>query len=219
MIQPEAYYAAHKEAPDPMTLGRIGFAMVGRKDELVPPLTTAEKWMLSTILRCNKWHNENRDAIKDKWRKDKQRQRSKDAQVSTDVHQCPQDNGGQEMSTTSPSLSPSPSHSLSPSLTQTNTNRTDTEPIRLAKAASGSDRVKIDPYSMGGEEFFSAKWSTLQLCNAALGRGFWAKAIRQLGDAKVLEELWAFISEVRAGEVPDNIAATMTKRLKELGVK
>jgi len=219
MIQPEAYYAAHKEAPDPMTLGRIGFAMVGREDELVPPLTASERWMLSTILRCNKWHNENRDAIKDKWRKDKQRQRSKDAQVSTDVHQCPQDNDGQEMSTTSPSLPPSLSHSLSPSLTQTDTTRTDTESVRLAKAASGTGRVKINPYEMDGAEFFGGKWSTLQLCNAALGGGFWAKAIRQLGDAKVLEELWRFICEVKAGEAVDNPGAAMTKRLKEMGVK
>lgn len=216
MIQPEAYYAAHKEAPDPLTLGRIGFALVGREEELDPPLTTAERFLLGTILRCNKWHNDNRVAIKEKWKKDKQRQRSKDNTVSTDVHQCPQDNGGQTMSTTSLSLTPS----LTPSLTQTNTLRTDPDVLRDLKAATGSDRfVKVNVYAMSDEDFFGAKYPTILLFLNACGKGFWAKAIRQLGEARCLEELNQFVHEVRAGEEVSNPGAVMTERLKKLGVK
>lgn len=217
MIQPEAYYAAHKNCHTPEELGRLGFIIVGRGDELSPSPTSLELSFAETLMECNQWHNEKRKAIQEKERKRKAKYR----ETKQNGDGCPVLSPGQLGTDGCPTHLPNylPNYLSTNLSNKTNTNRTDTEPIRLAKAASGSDRVKIDPYSMGGEEFFSAKWSTLQLCNAALGRGFWAKAIRQLGDAKVLEELWAFISEVRAGEVPDNIAATMTKRLKELGVK
>lgn len=213
MIQPEAYYAAHKEAPDPLTLGRIGFALVGREEELDPPLTTAERFLLGTILRCNKWHNEKREDVQEKWRLKKQKQRHGDKEVSPDVRGTNGDNGVSPTSTDLPTYLPT-------SLPKTNTLRTDPDVLRDLKAATGSDRfVKVNVYAMSDEDFFGMKYPTLVLFLNACGKGFWAKAIRQLGEAKCLEELNQFVHEVRAGEEVSNPGAVMTERLKKLGVK
>ena len=213
MIQPEAYYAAHKEAPDPLTLGRIGFALVGREKELDPPLTTAERFLLGTILRCNKWHNEKREEVQEKWRLKKQKQRHGDKEVSPDVRGTNGDNGVSLTSTDLPTYLPT-------SLPKTNTLRTDPDVLRDLKAATGSDRfVKVNVYAMSDEDFFGAKYPTILLFLNACGKGFWAKAIRQLGEAKCLEELNQFVHEVRAGEEVSNPGAVMTERLKKLGVK
>lgn len=213
MIQPEAYYAAHKEAPDPLTLGRIGFALVGREEELDPPLTTAERFLLGTILRCNKWHNEKREEVQEKWRLKKQKQRHGDKEVSPDVRGTNGDNGVSPTSTDLPTYLPT-------SLPKTSTLRTDPDVLRDLKAATGSDRfVKVNVYAMSDEDFFGAKYPTILLFLNACGKGFWAKAIRQLGEARCLEELNQFIHEVRAGEEVSNPGAVMTERLKKLGVK
>lgn len=216
MIQPEAYYAAHKEAPDPLTLGRIGFALVGREEELDPPLTTAERFLLGTILRCNKWHNEKREEVQEKWRKQKKAQKERALQSSTRISENPAEGGGKPSSTTSTDL---PTY-LPTSLPKTNTLRTDPDVLRDLKAATGSDRfVKVNVYAMSDEDFFGAKYPTILLFLNACGKGFWAKAIRQLGEAKCLEELNQFVHEVRAGEEVSNPGAVMTERLKKLGVK
>ena len=213
MIQPEAYYAAHKEAPDPLTLGRIGFALVGREEELDPPLTTAERFLLGTILRCNKWHNEKREEVQEKWRLKKQKQRHGDKEVSPDVRGTNGDNVVSPTSTDLPTYLPT-------SLPKTNILRTDPDVLRDLKAATGSDRfVKVNVYAMSDEDFFGAKYPTILLFLNACGKGFWAKAIRQLGEARCLEELNQFVHEVRAGEEVSNPGAVMTERLKKLGVK
>lgn len=218
MIQPEAYYAAHKEAPDPLTLGRIGFALVGREEELDPPLTAAERFLLGTILRCNKWHNDNRDAMREKWRNKKKAQKDSVLGESRGIFENLGESTGKESSPTSHSLTPSLSHPLS--LPKTNTLRTDPDVLRDLKAATGSDRfVKVNVYAMSDEDFFGAKYPTILLFLNACGKGFWAKAIRQLGEARCLEELNQFIHEVRAGEEVSNPGAVMTERLKKLGVK
>lgn len=211
MIQPEAYYAAHKKCHSPEELGRLGFIIVGRGDELSPAPSSIELSFAETLMECNQWHNEKREEVKEKWRKDKARQR-KDKEMSTNVHQCPQDNEGQAMSTTSIYL---PTYLPTDLPNKTNTIRT--VPDKGVKGESAS--VRLNVFSMPGEEFFSGKHSTLELCKAALGDGFWAKSIRQLGDTVVLEELWAFVCEVNAGESVSNPAAVMTKRLKAKGVK
>lgn len=127
MIQPEAYYAAHKRCRTPEELGRLGFIIVGRGEELSPAPSSIELSFAETLIECNEWHTENREALKEKWRKQKRNERAKDKPMSADVHQCPQDNDGHtdvrecpqdndghQMSTTlSPSLSPSLPHSLS----------------------------------------------------------------------------------------------------------
>lgn len=220
MIYPEAYYAAHKEASSPEELGRIGFAMIGRDDELNPPLTGAERFLVQTIMRCNKWHNEKREEVKKNWRdrQRKHRDKTSDECVTnvtdvTDVTQQVRDNGCHAH------LSNYLSTNLSTNLTNKIRSEADTDNARkIAKSASGTDRVEINPYGMSGEDFFGMKYTALQLCQAALGRGFWAKAIRQIGEAEVLQELWTFISEVKAGENVDNPGAVMTKRLQAKGV-
>lgn len=135
MIQPEAYYAAHKEAPDPLTLGRIGFALVGREEELDPPLTTAERFLLGTILRCNKWHNEKRDEVQEKWRKQKKAQKERALQSSTGISENPAEGGGKPSSTTSTDL---PTY-LPTSLPK----RIHSEPIPMSCGTSRRRRARI----------------------------------------------------------------------------
>ena len=77
-------------------------------------------------------------------------------------------------------------------------------------------RKRLDVYALDDSAFFSPEYAALDLFVAACGAGFWAKAIRALGDAECREELNAFIHEVRAGESVKNPAAVMTKRLQEL---
>lgn len=74
----------------------------------------------------------------------------------------------------------------------------------------------MDVYRLSDEEFFSPKHTTLDLYLGACGAGFWAKAIRAIGEGECREELNVFIHEVRAGESVKNPAAVMTKRLKQL---
>jgi hypothetical protein len=86
MIQPEGLYAAFKKAPDPMVLGRLGFALADREDELNPPLSVAERWMFETVFELNKWHSEKRESIKENWKKAKRAQRKGKGE-------CQEDNG------------------------------------------------------------------------------------------------------------------------------
>ena len=77
-------------------------------------------------------------------------------------------------------------------------------------------KKRLDVYALDDSAFFSPEYAALDLFVAACGAGFWAKAIRALGDAECREELNAFIHEVRAGESVKNPAAVMTKRLQAL---
>jgi len=78
MIQPEGLYAAFKKAPNPTVLGRLGFALAGREAELDRPLDAVERWMFDTMFELNKWHNESREALKERWKSRKQKQRTTD---------------------------------------------------------------------------------------------------------------------------------------------
>lgn len=77
-------------------------------------------------------------------------------------------------------------------------------------------KKRLDVYALADSDFFSPEYAALDLFVAACGAGFWARAIRALGDAECREELNAFIHEVRAGETVKNPAAVMTKRLQAL---
>lgn len=83
-------------------------------------------------------------------------------------------------------------------------------------SASGSGRLKFNVYEMEDGEFFDGSHNVLDLYRAACGNGFWAKAVRAVGEAAALEELNTFVHEVRAGERVDNPGAVMSKRLRLL---
>ena len=83
-------------------------------------------------------------------------------------------------------------------------------------SASGSGRLKFNVYEMEDGEFFDGSHNVLDLYRAACGNGFWAKAVRAVGEGPALEELNTFVHEVRAGERVDNPGAVMSKRLRLL---
>lgn len=76
MIQPEAYYAAHKRCRTPEELGRLGFIIVGRGEELAPPASALELSFAETLMECNEWHTEKREEIKTRARDRKRRSRA-----------------------------------------------------------------------------------------------------------------------------------------------
>lgn len=86
----------------------------------------------------------------------------------------------------------------------------------MSASASASGRLKFNVYQMEDGEFFDGTHRALDLYRAACGNGFWAKAIRAVGEAAALEELNTFVHEVRAGERVDNPGAVMSKRLRLL---
>jgi len=221
MIRPAALYNKARFSRDFASLGRVAAVLCGNVHITREELTDAE---LSALEEIENENDEMDKAAEERREKVAERQRSSRASrdvtpchaSSRDVTPCHASSRYVTDVTHLPTEQPTELPNNQPT-NQTNTNRSDA--VLMAKAATGTGRVKLNPYSMGGDEFFSMKWSVLQLCNAALGDGFWAKAIRQLGDAVVLEELWTFISEVKAGESVSNPAAVMTKRLKAKGVK
>lgn len=77
MIKPASYWALHKHS-DPLTLGRVGVALAGRRDELNPPLNTTEALIVSMIEQDNKWHNERIDKQKEDWAKRQREKRARD---------------------------------------------------------------------------------------------------------------------------------------------
>lgn len=87
-----------------------------------------------------------------------------------------------------------------------------------AKAASRGERP--NPWKWEDDEIrWTTDWDTRAILSFALGKGAWAKAVKQAGDEAVRELFVQFRAEVRAGEVPENPAAAFTRRLaRDLGV-
>lgn len=77
-----------------------------------------------------------------------------------------------------------------------------------------------NPWKWEDDEIrWTTDWDTRSILSFALGKGAWAKAVRQAGDEAVRELFVQFRAEVRAGEVPENPAAAFTRRLaRDLGV-
>ena len=245
MIKPESYYAAHKEASTPEELGRIGFALVGREAELNPPLSGAEKLLVQTIARCNKWHTENREALKDKWREKKRGQRAKepmspDVPETTGDNQCPRDNGGQPMSPTLPTILPTihpTTHSIntiplplpfhSPEDAPKNGNGNGMVEIEieglpggLKEARARCAAFKRDLAKNGDGEFFSPDHDVVTICSAVVGDLRSIKRWRQLANAKgegaIRQELFAFYRELASGETVQSRGAALNARLNKL---
>lgn len=101
MIKPASYWALHKHS-DPITLGRVGVALAGRRNELQPPLSKSEALIVSMIEQDNEWHNERIDKQKEDWAKRQREKRARDKAKAngkesiTDVtvmSRCHRDNG------------------------------------------------------------------------------------------------------------------------------
>lgn len=209
MIQPEAYYAAHKRCHNPEELGRLGFILVGRGDELTPPPSSLELSFAETLIECNEWHTENREAIKEKWRKQKAEQRKcpADNKMSTNVRKTSADT---TMSTT---LSPSPSLSLTHSLSNTDTD------IDIGFGLCVDD-CESEISKSDGDSIFDPSVPAEVVCAAITGdkkaRKRWASAVKKLGEQIVRQECYAMFREFKQGEEPKNRGAALNARLKKL---
>lgn len=223
MIQPEAYYAAHKVAPSPEALGRLGFAMVGREMELDPPLSPTEKWHLATILRCNKWHTENRDAMREKWR-DASKRRKKDDNGDAGEAESMNNDSVQAPSPTVQNASPAPVRRPNLEVGA----GTENVVIRIPHgsmrdgAREFAQALRGDP-DRGGGVFFNASYDPVVMCCAVTGDYHSAKRWRQLvssrGEDVVREELFSFYRELMAGEEVSNRGAALNARLSRMETK
>ena len=173
----------------------------------------------------------------------KAKERPAETAEGEDVPKCPWDNEGQTRTSEDnegqdgegqsvpacPAVSTPIQYNTTNTTSTTNTNNTsinrtdaDTHARTCAReaarsaSASGSGRLKFNVYEMEDGEFFDGSHSVLDLYRAACGNGFWAKAVRAVGEGPALEELNTFVHEVRAGERVDNPGAVMSKRLRLL---
>jgi len=237
MIYPEAYYAAHKEASTPEELGRIGFALIGRGDELSPPLTGAERLLVQTIQRCNKWHTEKREEIKEGWRDRQRKHRAKAAADVTDVTDVTRD--GCDIGCHA-HLSIYPSTNLPTNLPKESTNRSVTVPVASGSNGNGNGTgsLKMEVMPGGVSEakrlasefakaarvdqgaFFAPEFDAITICAAVTGDFKSLKRWRQLvidkGEDAVRTEVFTFWREISAGEDVSNRGATLNKRLGNL---
>lgn len=90
----------------------------------------------------------------------------------------------------------------------------------MMEAAKAGKAARPNPWRWEDDEIrYTQDWDTRSILSFALGRGAWAKAVKQAGDEAVRELFVQFRGEVRAGETPDNPAAAFTRRLaRDLGV-
>lgn len=148
----------------------------------------------------------------------------------------------------SPPIHPSIHPSVHPSIHPNNSNRSDADAdadsrvreagvFSASASASASESALIksrireaaktaakdgrpNPWRWDDDEIrYTTDWDTRSILSFALGKGAWAKAVKQAGDEAVRELFVQFKAEVRAGEMPDNPAAAFTRRLaRDLGV-
>lgn len=244
MIYPEAYYAAHKEASTPEELGRIGFALIGRGDELSPPLSGAERLLVQTIQRCNKWHTEKRDEIKEGWRDRQRKRRANNPEGVTDVTDVTRDkrdNGCHAH--LSIYLSTNLSTNLSTKLPKESNNRSVTVTVPVAASGSngngnGTGSLEMEVMPGGVSEarrlasefakaaradqgaFFAPEFDAITICAAVTGdfRSLkrWRRLVLDKGEAAVRTEAFTFWREISAGEDVSNRGAALNRRLGNL---
>lgn len=166
MIKPASYWALHKHS-DPLTLGRVGVALSGRRDELKPPLSASEALIVAMIEQDNEWHNERIDKQKEDWAKRQREKRARDKAKAngkeniTDVtvmSRCHRDNGDNHDVTIPPSLPPSlPSSTLSKESECILRAREETERLKRKDVPDEKTVVTTATTVMGVNEAF-AKW-------------------------------------------------------------
>lgn len=206
MIKPETLWGLFKNCPDSQWLGDICRAL-GRQEV---DLTFDQAQVVRLIQQDSEWLDERIEGQRERWaeRQRKKRERDKD-----NVTQCHGDNRDTPHVTNKPTKPTNPTKPTKPYIYRTDT---DTD-IRVREdSGSGSGRG-VNVLALSDEDFFSGKYSAIELAQSLCGKGFWGKAIRQLGECVVLEELHAFSAEIKAGETPKNLGATFTKRLKDRG--
>lgn len=88
------------------------------------------------------------------------------------------------------------------------------------RAEAMRDSERPNPWRWEDDEIrYTTDWDTRTILSFALGKGSWAKAVRQAGDEAVRELFIQFRAEIRSGEVPEKPAAAFTNRLRrDLGV-
>jgi hypothetical protein len=221
MIKPETLWGLFKNCPDSQWLGDICRAL-GRQDV---GLTFDQAQVVRLIQQDSEWLDERIEGQRERWaeRQRKKRERDKDNVTEchgdnrdigdvTDVTECHGDNRDTPNVTNKPTKPTKPTNPTKPYIY-----RTDTDTDIRVREDSGSGSVRVNVLTLSDEDFFNGKYSAIELVQSLCGKGFWGKAIRQLGECVVLEELHAFAAEIKAGETPKNFGATFTKRLKDRG--
>lgn len=230
MIKPATLWSQFKTCDDSEWLGTLCRALGGQDVKL----DYGQRQMLAAIQMDSGWMDERIEEKREAWRARQQKKRDKrDLSQSHACHaeerdECDAcDNGvicdlsqshACHDTSVHPSVRPSihPNNRTEPDNTRASTYVRVCEGARPATPSGSGSARGIDVYGISDADLFGCKYDTLSLYKAAFGDGFWASALRTLGDGVMLDALSTFVHEVRAGEMPKNPAAIMTIRLKRL---
>ena len=200
MIHPEAYDAAHRSAPSPESLGRLGFALVGREGELSPPLTPAERWQVDTIAKCVK------------------RKREKCAEAgraSGRVRRAAKSTASADSSAAGASDAEKPAEE--PVAVEAKPVVAVPKPSALGGLFARALAADADN---GGGAFFDPRFDPVVICCAIVGDygsvARWRKLVRTKGESAVREEAFSFWRELAAGERVRCRGAALNARLGRL---
>ena len=232
MIKPETLWGLFKNCPDSKWLGDICRAL-GRQDV---GLTFDQAQVVRLIQQDSEWLDERIEGQRERWAERQRKKRGRDNENVTECHgdnrdkgdvtdvtvtsvtsECHGDSRDTPDVTNKPTKPTKPTNPTKPYIYRSDTD-TDIRAREVSGSGSGSGR-SVNVLALSDEDFFSGKYSAMELVQSLCGKGFWGKAIRQLGECVVLEELHTFVAELKAGETPKNLGATMTKRLKDRGVE
>lgn len=216
MIHPEAYDAAHRSAPSPESLGRLGFALVGREGELSPPLTPAERWQVDVIAKCDELDAERNEADADMKRKraaaaanarwSRARRAAKSA-ASSAASSDGASNGASDGE--KPAEAPV---------------AVEAKPVVVALKPTALGglfaRALAEDADNGGGAFFDPRFDPVVICSAVSGDyhsvARWRGLVRAKGEAAVREEAFSFWRELAAGEKVRCRGAALNARLARL---
>ncbi len=204
MIHPEAYDAAHRSAPSPESLGRLGFALVGREGELSPPLTPAERWQVDVIAKCVK---RKREKCAEAGRASGRARRAAKSAASSDGASNGASNGASDGE--KPAEAPV---------------AVEAKPIVVALKPTALGglfaRALAEDADNGGGAFFDPRFDPVVICSAVSGDyhsvARWRSLVRAKGEAAVREEAFSFWRELAAGEKVRCRGAALNARLARL---
>ena len=230
-IKPDTLWALCKATP-PHTLGRV-MATVGRQT-VEPPLNEAEQALVKVVEQASLWMDEASEKARTEWRERQNAARQRARRKTPPVAGVTVTEGvSRDVTLIHPSIHPS----VNDTLTKSNKLKTDSdsdsvppggqpnsesesESVLIQERIKATGKPGIDPWSMPADQILYGRLSAMTIMQCAFGRGPWAKVASEVDNDDAIKELFlTFRSELRAGEVPNNVAAAWTARLKkDLGV-
>ncbi len=220
MIKPDALWALFKTCDDDAWLGRICRSLGGQDVKLDP----GQKNMTNVVKQAVEWYEESvdnrRKQKRDWWNKHKL-----DKLDTLDT--LDKLDGLDKLDTIRPSVHPSV-HPVDTNINRSvplggeGGKRNGTGTVDLLGEKERVKRVLKCSASLSADQsaVFDVTWDVPTLCAVVTGdtrsARRWGQLARLKGDDAVRGEIYAFLSEMNAGEVPTNRGAALNKRLGDL---